>query len=80
MTGATHLAQRWITYRLRYALGDIFLGVYRSGEYRPILRLLVAQRGAVTASNVSRQEKPANERASELSRQLLLDTHTAGPL
>ena len=21
-----HLAQRWITYRLRYALGDLFLG------------------------------------------------------
>src|SRR6185437_12727573 len=26
-----HLAQRWINYRLRYALGDIFLGPYRSG-------------------------------------------------
>ncbi len=23
-----HLAQRWITYRRRYALGDLFLGVY----------------------------------------------------
>ena len=23
-----HLAQRWITYRLRYALGDLFLGPY----------------------------------------------------
>ena len=26
---AYHLAQRRITYRLRYALGDLFLGVYR---------------------------------------------------
>jgi hypothetical protein len=23
-----HLAQRWITYRRRYALGDLFLGLY----------------------------------------------------
>ena len=23
-----HLAQRWITYRRRYALGDLFLGSY----------------------------------------------------
>ena len=31
-----HLAQRWITYRLRYALGDFFLGVYerRFGSLR----------------------------------------------
>ena len=26
-----HLAQRWITYRLRYAIGDLFLGVYQRG-------------------------------------------------
>jgi hypothetical protein len=26
-----HLAQRWLTYRLRYALGDLFLGVYQRG-------------------------------------------------
>ncbi len=26
-----HLAQRWITYRLRMALGDLFTGPYRSG-------------------------------------------------
>ena len=24
-----HLAQRWITYRRRYAAGDLFLGLYR---------------------------------------------------
>ena len=33
-----HLAQRWITYRRRYALGDLFLGLYEpaylmSGAY-----------------------------------------------
>ena len=27
-----HLAQRWITYRLRYALGDLFLGRYQRGS------------------------------------------------
>ena len=26
-----HLAQRWITYRRRYALGDLFLGLYKAG-------------------------------------------------
>ena len=25
-----HLAQRWITYRRRWALGDLFLGPYRA--------------------------------------------------
>ena len=25
-----HLAQRWITYRLRMAIGDLFTGLYRS--------------------------------------------------
>ena len=38
-----HLAQRWITYRRRYALGDLFLGTYDSshvmtaGHARPSL-------------------------------------------
>jgi hypothetical protein len=27
-----HLLQRWITYRLRYAGGDLFLGAYRHGQ------------------------------------------------
>ena len=26
-----HLAQRWLTYRLRYAMGDLFLGAYLRG-------------------------------------------------
>jgi hypothetical protein len=31
--GAWHLLQRWgITYRLRYARGDLFLGPYRHGR------------------------------------------------
>ena len=29
---AWHLLQRWITYRLRYAGGDLFLGPYRHGR------------------------------------------------
>ena len=37
-----HLAQRWITYRLRYAFGDFFLGVYerRFGSLRWVEDLL----------------------------------------
>jgi hypothetical protein len=27
-----HLAQRWITYKRRYALGDLFLGTYESSH------------------------------------------------
>ena len=30
-----HLAQRWITYRLRYALGDLFLGRYANARPTP---------------------------------------------
>jgi hypothetical protein len=30
-TVPTTLAQRWITYRLRYAVGDLFLGLYQRG-------------------------------------------------
>jgi hypothetical protein len=29
---AWHLLQRWITYRLRYARADLFLGPYRHGH------------------------------------------------
>ncbi len=29
---AWHLLQRWITYRLRFACGDLFLGTYRHGR------------------------------------------------
>jgi hypothetical protein len=36
------LAQRWITYRLRYAVGDLFLGLYQRG-------LASLRRGADTA-------------------------------
>ena len=33
-----HLAQRWITYRRRWALGDLFLGSYPAGtQFGPIL-------------------------------------------
>jgi hypothetical protein len=35
-----HLLQRWITYRLRYARGDLFLGPYRHGrEAAPLLQM-----------------------------------------
>ena len=27
-----HVLQRWLTYRARYALGDLFLGEYKSGS------------------------------------------------
>ena len=34
---AWHLLQRWITYRLRYARGDLFLGPYRHGPAAAVL-------------------------------------------
>ena len=32
-----HLLQRWISYRLRYACGDLFLGPYRHGPSAAVL-------------------------------------------
>jgi len=29
-----HLAQRWITYRRRYAAGDLFLGLYEASALK----------------------------------------------
>jgi hypothetical protein len=37
---AWHLLQRWITYRVRYARADLFLGPYRRG---PVARVLLAE-------------------------------------
>jgi hypothetical protein len=34
---AWHLLQRWITYRLRYAIGDLFLGPYQHGPAAGVL-------------------------------------------
>jgi hypothetical protein len=72
-----HLAQRWITYRLRYALGDIFLGPYRSGADRFILSMLIAQFAAAASSAVVRETGPARPRPAS-SLQLLLDVSTRG--
>src|SRR5215472_1532605 len=44
-----HLVQRWITYRLRYAFGDLFLGPYRRGQRR----LPNAERGEAIATGVT---------------------------
>ncbi len=72
-----HLAQRWITYRLRYALGDIFLGPYRGGADRFILPMLIAQFGAAARSAVGSGSGPARHR-SAASPQLLLDVSARG--
>jgi hypothetical protein len=39
-----HLLQRWITYRLRYARGDLFLGPYRHGPAAGVLLAEVLER------------------------------------
>jgi len=44
-----HLAQRWITYRLRYAIGDLFLGLYQRG-FAP--RRAEDQRHHVSAADI----------------------------
>jgi hypothetical protein len=69
-----HLAQRWITYRLRYAVGDIFLGPYRSGADRFILSVLIAQFAAAASSAVVRETGPARPWPAS-SLQLLLDIY-----
>jgi hypothetical protein len=40
---AWHLLQRWITYRLRYARGDLFLGPYRHGRIALVLAEILAR-------------------------------------
>jgi hypothetical protein len=76
-----HLAQRWITYRityrLRYALGAIFLGPYRSGADRFILRVLVAQFASAASSAGVSGTGPARPRPAS-SLQLLLDIYARG--
>jgi hypothetical protein len=72
-----HLAQRWITYRLRYALGNIFLGPYRSGADRFILSLLIAQFAAAASSAVVCGTGPARLRSAS-SMQLPLDVYARG--
>ena len=72
-----HLAQRWITYRFRYALGDIFLGSYRSGTDRIILPILIAQ-FASTARLARAQRASPGLHPSASSIQLLLDVQARG--
>ena len=38
---ARHLAERWITVRLRYAIGDLFLGGICMGRPAPHCRLVL---------------------------------------
>ena len=40
---AWHLLQRWITYRLRFACGDLFLGTYRHGREAAVVSEILAQ-------------------------------------
>lgn len=72
-----HLAQRWITYRLRYALGDIFLGPYRSGADRIILPMLIAQ--FTSTARLARGHRGGPGLHPPVpSIQLLLDVHARG--
>jgi hypothetical protein len=54
-----HLAQRWITYRRRYALGDLFLGLYElyvrdAGGIRPWVTLSGLQSSGRAGSQTAR--------------------------
>ena len=55
---AWHLLQRWITYRLRYARADLFLGPYRHG---PAAAVLLPEILARISDRLSRQ-RPAQRR------------------
>ena len=72
-----HLAQRWITYRLRYALGDIFLGPYRNGADRIILHALIA-RFALPARSARARRVGPGPHPSASSIQLFLDVQARG--
>lgn len=54
-----HLAQRWLTYRRRWAIGDLFLGQY---ELRAPAAVLLAMTARVTRQTVSKWPPPAGTR------------------
>ncbi|MBV8577831.1 MAG: hypothetical protein JOZ58_22700 [Acetobacteraceae bacterium] len=56
-----HLLQRWITYRLRYACADLFLGPYRHG---PAAGVLLAELLAGIAERLARDRATEPRRTS----------------
>jgi hypothetical protein len=65
-----HLLQRWITYRLRYAGGDLFLGAYRHGQVatRLLSEILVriASQVSVDRGSTGRLDWPGGPRLRRL--------------
>ena len=52
---AWHLLQRWITFRLRYARGDLFLGAYQHG---PVAAVILAEILARISDRLSDKREP----------------------
>ena len=59
-----HLLQRWITYRLRYAAGDLFLGAYQHGRAAAVLLAEILER-IVTRLSHARPLKPRRPNRAE---------------
>jgi hypothetical protein len=58
---AWHLAQRWLTYRMRRALGDLFLGRYQHG---PAAAVLLTEVLAVIAARLAHGRVPEIRRVA----------------
>src|SRR5206468_2733859 len=56
---ASHLLQRWITFRLRYARGDVFLGPYQHG---PSAAILLSEILARISGRLSNRREPESRR------------------
>ena len=62
---AWHLLQRWITFRLRYARGDLFLGPYQHG---PSAAILLSEILARTSGRLSHHPGYGTASAGEIER------------
>jgi hypothetical protein len=62
---AWHLLQRWISYRLRYARGDLFLGPYQHGPSAAAVLAEIFERIAARLSHrrASEPDHPARSGA-----------------
>ena len=65
---AWHLLQRWITFRLRYARGDLFLGPYQHGPSAAILLAEILARISDRLSDKREPEPPPRLRPRGLGR------------
>ena len=69
---AWHLLQRWISYRLRYARGDLFLGPYQHGPSAAVVLAEILARISDRLSHHREMEPHGPARSSAFAQALLV--------